>query len=83
MSEGAKPGEKEKFVTQSKELDAFGHIRLGDIAKVLAKEIEERTGAETRSVILGHLQALFCVITFKKAVVPDDEWVIASVREVL
>jgi len=56
VSEGAKPGEKEKFVTQTGELDAFGHVRLGGVAKVLAKEIQERTGAETRSVILGHLQ---------------------------
>lgn len=56
VSEGAKPAEKEKFVTQAEGPDAFGHVRLGGIAKVLAKEIEKRTGAETRSVILGHLQ---------------------------
>lgn len=56
VSEGAKPREEEKFATQVGELDAFGHVRLGGIAKVLAKEIEKRTGAETRAVILGHLQ---------------------------
>jgi len=56
VSEGAKPADEEKFALQTEELDSFGHVRLGGIAKVLAKEIEERTGAETRSVILGHLQ---------------------------
>jgi phosphofructokinase-like protein len=34
----------------------IGHIRLGGIADWLASEIETRTGIETRSVILGHLQ---------------------------
>ncbi len=29
---------------------------MGGIAKALEKEIEKRTGIETRSVILGHLQ---------------------------
>ena len=37
-------------------LDAFGHIRLGGIANWLADELETRTGIETRSVVLGHLQ---------------------------
>ena len=37
-------------------LDAFGHIRLGGIANWLADELEKRTGIETRSVVLGHLQ---------------------------
>ncbi len=44
------------FVTQETELDAFGHVRLGGIAKALASMIEKRTGFETRSVTLGHLQ---------------------------
>jgi 6-phosphofructokinase 1 len=56
VSEGAKPSEREKFATQTEELDSFGHVRLGGVAKVLAKEIEERTGVETRSVVLGHIQ---------------------------
>ncbi len=55
-AEGAKPGEQETFATQTQELDAFGHVRLGGISKILAKEIEKRTGAETRSVVLGHTQ---------------------------
>ena len=36
--------------------DAFGHVRLGGIAVALEKEIEERTGFETRMTILGHVQ---------------------------
>jgi 6-phosphofructokinase 1 len=40
----------------SKETDAFGHVKLGGVAKALAKEIEKRTGLETREVVLGHVQ---------------------------
>ena len=36
--------------------DEFGHVRLGGIGNVLAREIERRTGFETRAVVLGHLQ---------------------------
>jgi 6-phosphofructokinase 1 len=36
--------------------DAFGHARLGGIAVELEREIEERTGFETRMTILGHVQ---------------------------
>lgn len=36
--------------------DEFGHVRLGGIGLVLAREIEHRTGYETRAVILGHIQ---------------------------
>jgi phosphofructokinase-like protein len=38
--------------------DAFGHVRLDKrgIGERLADSIEERTGLETRSVTLGHLQ---------------------------
>ncbi len=38
------------------EKDAFGHERLGGIAVMLEKEIESRTGYETRMTILGHVQ---------------------------
>lgn len=40
------------------ETDAFGHVRLDrrGLADTVAKEIEENTGFETRSVVLGHLQ---------------------------
>jgi len=40
----------------SKETDAFGHVKLGGVGKALAKEIEKRTGFETREVVLGHTQ---------------------------
>jgi ATP-dependent phosphofructokinase / diphosphate-dependent phosphofructokinase len=36
--------------------DEFGHVRLGGIGNLLAREIEKRTGFETRSVVLGHIQ---------------------------
>ncbi len=51
--EGASGGE---FFTKDKTLDAFGHIKLGGIGDALAKAIEQRTGFETRSVVLGHIQ---------------------------
>jgi 6-phosphofructokinase 1 len=37
-------------------LDAFGHVRFGGIGAELAREIEERTGFETRVTVLGHVQ---------------------------
>ncbi len=40
----------------SREVDQFGHERLGGISNVLATEIEERTGFESRVSILGHIQ---------------------------
>ncbi len=40
----------------SQTTDAFGHIKLGGLAETLAKEIEKRTGFETRHVVLGHTQ---------------------------
>ncbi len=44
------------YITQSAERDEFGHVQLGGIGETLAKEVEERTGIETRHVVLGHLQ---------------------------
>src|ERR671917_479729 len=46
----------ENFVTQNGEKDEFGHVRLGGVAKGLAGELKERTGIDTRHVVLGHLQ---------------------------
>lgn len=43
-------------VTQEQKLDEFGHLRLGGIGDILAKEIEGRTGFETRVSVLGHIQ---------------------------
>ena len=36
--------------------DQFGHVRLGGVGAVLANEIEQRTGYETRVTVLGHVQ---------------------------
>ena len=47
---------KEVEILQDEEKDAFGHVRLGGIGKVLATEIQKRTGFETRFVILGYVQ---------------------------
>ncbi len=55
VSEGATPKEK-TCVTQTEALDAFGHVRLGGIGNFLGKEIEKRTGFETRVTVLGHIQ---------------------------
>jgi 6-phosphofructokinase 1 len=43
-------------VLQAAEQDAFGHVRLGGIGVVLSREIEQRTGFETRATVLGHIQ---------------------------
>jgi len=43
-------------VTSAKDLDAFGHVRLGGIAERICKVIEKETGIESRSVVLGHIQ---------------------------
>jgi 6-phosphofructokinase 1 len=55
VAEGAQPKEG-SFVLQSGEVDAFGHVKLGGIGDVLAKEIERRTGFDTRVTVLGHIQ---------------------------
>jgi len=54
VSEGANLGEG--TVLQTDKVDDFGHVRLGGIGERLSKEIEQRTGFETRFVVLGHLQ---------------------------
>lgn len=38
------------------EVDRYGHKRLGGIGYVIAGEIEQRTGIETRVTVLGHVQ---------------------------
>jgi phosphofructokinase-like protein len=56
VCEGAIPKDGSGMTLQSGEVDAFGHVRLGGIGDRLAKEIEQRTGAESRAVVLGHVQ---------------------------
>jgi len=50
----AEPGQGAPVLDMGK--DEFGHVKLGGIANILAREIEKRTGFETRAVILGHIQ---------------------------
>jgi len=56
VSEGAMPKDGGDMTLVSTELDSFGHVRLGGIGDRLANEIEQRTGAEARAVVLGHIQ---------------------------
>ncbi|MGI8625798.1 MAG: 6-phosphofructokinase [Geodermatophilaceae bacterium] len=37
-------------------VDDFGHLRLGGIGAAPAEVIEQRTGKESRAVVLGHIQ---------------------------
>ena len=55
VSEGATPIDG-PLALHGGEVDEFGHERLGGIAVLLEREIEQRTGYETRMVILGHVQ---------------------------
>jgi 6-phosphofructokinase 1 len=55
VAEGATPAEGTLSLA-SGEVDAFGHARLGGIGDTLARAIEERTGYETRAIVLGHVQ---------------------------
>ncbi len=55
VAEGFKPTDFESYITVDTKTDEFGHIQLGGIAHVLSKVIRERTGYETRAVVLGHL----------------------------
>jgi 6-phosphofructokinase 1 len=56
VSEGATPRDGSGITTAGAKTDAFGHARLGGIAVELEREIEARTGFETRMTILGHVQ---------------------------
>jgi ATP-dependent phosphofructokinase / diphosphate-dependent phosphofructokinase len=49
-------GEKQQIAQEPSARDQFGHVRLGGVGDVLAHEIEERTGYETRVTVLGHVQ---------------------------
>jgi len=57
VAEGARLlQDKGQLIVESQETDEFGHPRLGGISQVLEKLIQENTGFEARSMILGHLQ---------------------------
>jgi 6-phosphofructokinase 1 len=58
VAEGAQIVEIGPAQEELSETDEFGQARLDrrGLGETVAKEIEERTGFETRSVVLGHLQ---------------------------
>lgn len=56
VAEGAKPSDFGVQITQDASVDEFGHVRLGGVGALLAREVEARTGYETRVTVLGHLQ---------------------------
>jgi 6-phosphofructokinase 1 len=49
-------GERRLVGEAARETDQFGHVKLGGVGGELAREIEERTGYETRVTVLGHVQ---------------------------
>jgi len=54
VAEGARPAGGEMVTQGPKELGR--EVLLGGIGELVAREIEERTGKETRNLVLGHLQ---------------------------
>jgi ATP-dependent phosphofructokinase / diphosphate-dependent phosphofructokinase len=55
VAEGAMPRGGESALATG-DVDEFGHERLGGIGHWLEGEIEKRTGFETRTTVLGHVQ---------------------------
>ncbi|MGH3072653.1 MAG: 6-phosphofructokinase [Gaiellaceae bacterium] len=49
-------GERQMVAGEARATDQFGHVVLGGVGDALAREIEERTGFETRVTVLGHVQ---------------------------
>ena len=55
VAEGALPKDG-NLITKDATLDAFGHVKLSGIGEWLAQQIEQRTGHEARTTVLGHIQ---------------------------
>jgi 6-phosphofructokinase 1 len=66
VAEGAQLPEG-SFVTQE-DRENRKQVRLGGIGNVVAREIEDRLGKETRTVVLGHLQRGGAPTTFDRVV---------------
>jgi len=49
-------GERKLVADEARATDQFGHVVLGGVGDALGREIEERTGFETRVTVLGHVQ---------------------------
>lgn len=55
VSEGARVKDSQKVKAGQEKIDEYGHPRLGGIGHLLAEEIADKTGLDTREVVLGHL----------------------------
>jgi ATP-dependent phosphofructokinase / diphosphate-dependent phosphofructokinase len=55
VAEGAEPVPGTLDVSD-RQYDQYGHVRLGGISNLIADKIGERTGFDTRVVMLGHVQ---------------------------
>jgi 6-phosphofructokinase 1 len=55
VAEGAQPLDGQMSLANG-ELDAFGHVRLGGIGQWLADQLQQKTGREARTVVIGHIQ---------------------------
>ena len=49
-------GESKLVAGEARATDQFGHVVLGGVGESLGREIENRTGFETRVTVLGHIQ---------------------------
>ena len=49
-------GESQLVGDEARASDQFGHVALGGVGDLLGREIESRTGYETRVTVLGHVQ---------------------------
>jgi len=56
VAEDAKPSPEEDFLDAATRADIYQHDRLGGIGIFLAREIESRSGMETRVTNLGYVQ---------------------------
>ncbi len=65
VAEGAKPRGGEMSI---KGTEIGREVRLGGVAEKVAFEIQERTGIETRSLVLGHLQRGGSPTTFDRLI---------------
>ena len=65
VAEGAKPRGGQMSI---KGTEIGREVRLGGVAEKVASEIQERTGIETRSLVLGHLQRGGSPTTFDRLI---------------
>ena len=56
VAEDAKPHSEEDFLTEDQKTRVFREGHLGGIGQLVAREIEQRAGIETRVSVLGYIQ---------------------------